>query len=135
MPRSPAKQAERRQRLIPNGYPRWVRIYDNGGETADRYTCVFTGNYNNLLPREQRGWHHYVTMSEYPEEPQGVCLSGCSRVPIDVVGTSNWAGPSVARRHPRLGLRIRFKDLNCACRTVVRRWYDAIWQLRTLEDD
>jgi len=28
-----------------NGLPSKIRVYDNGGETNDRYTIVFTGNY------------------------------------------------------------------------------------------
>jgi hypothetical protein len=30
-----------------DGSPKWVRIYDNGGGSFDRYTAVFTGNYKN----------------------------------------------------------------------------------------
>ena len=33
--------------ILPNGKPKYVRCYDNNGETADRYTVVFTGHYTH----------------------------------------------------------------------------------------
>ncbi len=42
---SKEKQEVRKASLVPNGIPRYVRCYDNGGESFDRYTVVFTGLY------------------------------------------------------------------------------------------
>ena len=33
-------KTQRKENLLPQGTPRYVRCYDNGGETADRYTVV-----------------------------------------------------------------------------------------------
>lgn len=52
----------RAERFMPNDVPRYVRIYDNGGETADRYTVVFTGL--------RTGWHQLLSMSAAPFHPQ-----------------------------------------------------------------
>ena len=32
----------RRQLFETDGIPKHIRVYDNGGETTDRYTIVFT---------------------------------------------------------------------------------------------
>ena len=34
---------DRKERLFPDGVPRYLCCYDNGGVTAERYTAVFTG--------------------------------------------------------------------------------------------
>lgn len=49
------------------------RITDNGGETADRYTVIFSDG-------------DYLTMSAYPSHPQGVSLWGEA---IDVQGVAD----------------------------------------------
>ena len=48
-----------------------LKIYDNGGATADRYTAIFTGDY----PGREDGLL-YVTFSENPAHPQGVWMHG-----------------------------------------------------------
>jgi hypothetical protein len=35
-------KAERKESLMPKGIPRWIRVHDNGGESFDRYICVYT---------------------------------------------------------------------------------------------
>lgn len=42
---------KRKESLMPNGIPRYIRCYDNGGETLDRYTVVFTGRYTHKTGR------------------------------------------------------------------------------------
>jgi hypothetical protein len=39
--------ANRLLSLMPNGVPKYVRVYDNGGKSFDRYTVVFTGRYTH----------------------------------------------------------------------------------------
>ena len=48
--------------LFKSGAPRYVRCYDNGGKSIDRYTAVFTGRY-----RQKTGdaWW-YVAMNAAP---------------------------------------------------------------------
>lgn len=111
---SPAKMAERIARFVPGGIPRWIHVYDNGGETADRYTVVFTGRY-----REKTGgsfWH--VTMSGAPTHPQGVCMHGESEhTQID------------SPTYGHLGKKISFHDLPEACRNIIVHDYSELWDL------
>jgi hypothetical protein len=64
---------------MPNGIPRYVRCYDNGGETFDRFTVVFSGRYRHLTGGEF--WH--VGMSEHPFHPQGFGQHGGHTQQID----------------------------------------------------
>jgi len=38
----------RAERFMPDGVPKNIRIYDNGGITLDRYTVVFSDDSINL---------------------------------------------------------------------------------------
>lgn len=92
------------------------RYYDNGGETADRYSVVFSG----------RGFWYARYMSENPFHPQGVGLSdgadkrsGSARewytryAPFPGrpdVAEHSWGPPSIGRKGP-LGRRVRFGEL------------------------
>lgn len=49
----------RMKALMPDGVPRYIRCYDNGGVTADRYTVCFTGRYRH----KSLGEYLYLTMS------------------------------------------------------------------------
>jgi hypothetical protein len=72
------KQAERVARLMPGGIPRYVRVYDNGGKTMDRYTIVFTGRY----PKDELGTYFMRHCSTNPYHPQGVGISDTWRPPF-----------------------------------------------------
>lgn len=87
------------------GDPRYIRIYDDGGETTDRYTVVFT--------RRIEGYYFGLGMSECPTSPQGVGQHLEYRHRID------W--PSYAH----LGKRIGFGDLPKACQRLV--WSDYVY--------
>jgi len=97
---------------MPGGIPRWIRCYDNGGETADRYTVVYTGNY-----RARDEWCQYVGMSAMPFHPQGFCQHGEHPTPID------------RPRYGHLGKKVTFANLPDDCRRVVIQDYRAIWGL------
>ena len=118
----------RRERLIPNGVPKYIRCYDNGGldegGSGDRYTVVYTGRFpwDAIGPR----WCQYKSMSAEPFHPQGISLSGESRNMIDI---NKWGFAPAMGRKCRLGRRIRFQDLPTDCRKVVRRDYRDIWGL------
>jgi len=108
---------QRRDRLLPNGIPRWIRCYDNGGLDAggsiDRYTVVFTGNFaeRNLVC-------YYLGMDENPYHPQGFGQHGdCVHHIID------------RPTYSHLGKPIKFKDLPEMCKLFVLNDYKQIWGL------
>lgn len=107
------KQTERINRLLPNGEPRYVRCYDNGGETQDRYTVVFTGNYTHKTGRQ----HWYVGMSGNPFHPLGVGQHGESSTQIDY--------PS----YKHLGKKIKFSELTDKCKECVLQTYNDLWDI------
>ena len=108
------KQEERLNRLIPNGIPRYIRCYDNGGKTFDRYTVVYSGRYSKTP-----GWFDYVGMSGKPFHPQGLGNHGQSQhQPVD--------RPS----YGHLGKKIKFEDLPEDCKTLVTRDYKENWNLK-----
>lgn len=100
----------RENSLMPNNVPRYVRCYDNGGESFDRYTVVFT-------KKTDRGHSQYVAMSSNPFHPQGFYQHEESFEFIDK--------PSY--RH--LGKKISFEQLPADCQTAVIQDYKEIWKL------
>ena len=106
------KQA-RQERLLPNGKPRYIRCYDDGGRTVDRYTVVFTGRY-----RHKTGGQFWdLCMSPHPFHPQGVGMHGTSEQQID------------RPKYGYLGKRIKFGDLPDGCRKLVKQDYKYLWDL------
>jgi hypothetical protein len=101
----------RKERFMPNGIPRWIRIYDNGGKTFDRYTVVFTGRYKG------RDGCDYLGMSDNPMHPQGFGQHGWSQNIID------------RPPHALLGKRIRWEDLPPICQKAVLNDYKDIWSI------
>ena len=76
-----------------------VRIYDNGGETFDRYTIVYLEPENNF--------YHYVGASVNPFHPQGFAVSGDYKdCPVDHLSNI----PDVGGTN-HLGTRILFAQL------------------------
>ena len=107
-----SKKETRKASLIPNGVPRYIRCYDNGGETADRYTVAYTGNYKG----KSKGWFDYVGMSGSPFHPQGIGMHGQTEFrPCDK--------PS----YKHLGKKIKFTDLPKDCQTLVMQDYLYFW--------
>jgi hypothetical protein len=128
------RQRERIERLLPNGLPRYLRIYDNGGETADRYTVVFTGNYRiRGLKRGERpqGQHPALCMSGSPTHPQGVCMWNEYSQPCDTYGEGGrgYKWPPAIGRKNHLGTRIDFDDLPVACQRIALKDYCELWDL------
>ena len=108
----------RKERLLPNGFPRRVRIYDNGGTekkggSIDRYTAVFTGRYRHMTGGE----FTYLAMNGSPFYPQGFCQHCSSKEQID------------RPRSGHLGRRIRFVDLPADCQIVVLGDSMELWDL------
>lgn len=120
---------------MPSGVPRWVRCYDNGGETFDRYTAVYTGRRAWGGPMHMRWnvderfkFYPYRGMSTYPFHPQGFGQLGESKNQPCDVRPGSWGGPPIGRRC-HIGVRIHFKDLPADCRKLVIQDYKAIWKL------
>lgn len=106
-------KTQRKENLLPQGTPRYVRCYDNGGETADRYTVVFTGRYK----QNTGGEFWYVGMSGNPFHPQGIGTHGSSRTQIDY--------PS----YGHLGKKVKFSDLTENCKVCVLQTYKDLWEI------
>jgi hypothetical protein len=127
-------QKLRAARLLPGRVPRYVRCYDNGGETSDRYTACYTGNYRKLFTGEtlasghygRREWFQHVCMSGAPFHPQGIGMHGEHPQQIDV-NKSGFA-PAIGRKN-HLGTRIRFQDLPADCQKLVLSDYKELWDL------
>jgi hypothetical protein len=111
--------------LMPQGIPKYIRCYDNGGVdnggSIDRYTVVYTGNY-----RRGKGWFQYVGMSESPFHPQGFGQHGENPTQIDV---NKWGFAPAMGRKNHLGRRIPFTQLPPDCQKLVLSDYKDIWQL------
>jgi len=133
-------QDARKERIMPNGIPRWVRIYDNGGTdvkngTCDRYTVVYTGNYNEIgKPKHSPHTispHLYVGMSSNPFHPQGICQHGEElHQSIDTLSPSKqYVWPPAIGRKCHLGLRISFSKLPVDCQKLVLQDYKEIWDI------
>ena len=127
------RETERLASLMPNGIPKYVRIYDNAdtpSETCDKYSVVYCGNYNNIgrsrHDRTQR-WYHLRFMSFNPRDPNGVGIFDCSETIIDTI-PGRWGGPKIGQSC-HLGKRIRFEDLPDQCRDLVIEDYRAVWDL------
>jgi hypothetical protein len=105
-----SKREERAARLMPEGIPKYVRCYDNNGESLDRYTVVFTGKASGFM---------YVAMNAQPCHPSyGIYQHGeGSGSPIDY--------PT----YGHLGKKIKFSDLPEDCRKAVVNEYKELWKL------
>ena len=103
----------RTERLLPAGMPRYVRCYDNG-ETADRYTVVFSGNYRH----NTGGSFVYLAMGPAPFHPQGFGQHGESPRQID------------RPRYGHLGRKIAFNALPDDCQALARRTYRDLWSIK-----
>lgn len=117
-------QLARFNRLIRNGVPHYVRIYDNGGKTADRYTAVFTGK-GHTYEHASGFWHPVLGMSGAPFHPQGFC----QHEEFDTVIDAPQGWPPAIGRKCHLGVRINFQDLPYDCRKAIMIDYCAKWNL------
>lgn len=114
------RQEARKESLLPHGIPKKIRVYDNGGKTADRFIVVFTGNYNNIGKKRgetKTSYHYVVAMSDKPYHPQGVCLMDSYPNVIDY--------PS----YKHLGKKIKFENLPDDCKKIVIEDYKDIWMI------
>lgn len=115
---------------MPRGIPRWIRCYDNGGDSADQYTVCYTGRAATEVSAAGR-WYSYVAMSGSPFHPQGVGMHGSTQnQPCDTMRDKpGWHWPPAIGRKCHLGTRIKFTQLPADCRKLVIRDYKEIWKL------
>ena len=107
-------QRARKERLLPKGKPRYVRLYDMGESQIDRYTIVYTGHYDTG-PRKS---YMFRGASTYPVHPMGVGMMGeSSKGPIDRPAYSH------------LGKPIKFEQLPEDVKKLALSDYKAIWGL------
>lgn len=114
----------RLDRLLPDGEPKYIRIYDAGDNVADRYTVIFSGNYVG-----RNGKTQIIAMNESPTHPQGVCIHNQYSHPIDV---DKWGFSLRIGQKNHLGVRIRFGDLPEECKKIVMRNYLEIWEIHEI---
>lgn len=126
------RQLARLNNLLPEGVPRYIRVYDNEGESADQYSVIFTGRYNKGGGYAKE--FHYLAMSASPYHPQGIGIHGSTQYqPADTIihepGKGGWKWPPALGRKCHLGRRIKFEDLPSDCQEIVLRDYREIWNL------
>lgn len=112
------KQQARLDSLLPNvgqGFtnriPRWIRCYDNGGKSLDRYTVQYT-NVGKSDPR-LRGWTVGIGMNSSPFQGIGQHFEFFGRMGY-------------------VGKKIEFLDLPPDCQKAVMQDYVEIWGLKEL---
>ena len=103
--------------LYRNLAPRWLRCYDNGGRSFDRYTVIFTR-------KRLDGWTQFRAMSAFPYHPQGFGQWGAVQGGLDT--NKDGFAPALGRRC-HLGKRIPFEALPPDCRELVRADYCEFW--------
>lgn len=129
---------DRLRRILPNNYPRYVRVYDNEGKTADRYTVVFTGRYNQIGRKKHssRSEHpfeyHHLSMSDDPLSPQGVCMLDSNTYHIDLDEKYRRFAPNYGKSG-HLGKRIHWHELPAQCQKAALHAYKELWDLYPAE--
>ena len=113
---------QRKENLMPEGVPKWVRCYDNGGlnkdnyagdkRTFDRYTVIFTRAHNFGL----KGYTVGVGMSENPFHHQGF--------------GQHFEYPNHVYNGRSGGKRIAYQDLPEDCQRLVKGDYMDYWGLK-----
>lgn len=96
------------EKFMPDGIPKYIRCYDNGGKSFDRYTCVFT---------KTKGFH-YLAMSANPFYPIGLAVHDQGKdSPID--------RPS----YSHLGKKIDYDLLPEDVQRCITETYKELWEL------
>ena len=119
------KKSDRIKNLMPDGVPRWIRVYDNGGKTADRYTVIFSHSQSFYT----RGWTPLLYMSASPFHPQGIGMHGeCETWKLQEGNKPGQWPPAIGRKG-NFGKRIRFMDLPADCQRAVLQDYRDYWKI------
>ena len=115
--------------LLPNGKPKWIRCYDNGGDVEngsfDRYTVIFS----HAQSFYTKGWVPYLAMSTFPFHPQGFGMHLEMKSWELMEGNKPGQWPPKIGKRGNLGVRIKFEDLPVDCQSLVLRDYKDYWEL------
>lgn len=117
------KQQERKERLMPEGVPRYVRVYDYGDSSYDRYTVVYTG----ATVYKACGCYPYTSLTGQGAYFHGE-NAGC------VVDTIDCKWPPKIGGKNHLGRRLAFEDLPEVCQEYVRKEYMEYWNIDQSEN-
>lgn len=96
------------KKLVTILRPKNIRCYDNGGESCDRYTVVFT--------RMGMRFHYpYICMSANPTHPHGAFSRGEAKGYID------------RPKYAHLGKKIKFQDLPKNIQVIIHKEYNDLY--------
>ncbi|MGL5936217.1 MAG: hypothetical protein ACRCZI_11425 [Cetobacterium sp.] len=110
-----SRLSARELRLMPNGLPKHVHCYDDGGQTTTRYTIVFTSRYKHKM---SGGKTKVLKLSSVPQAPTGIHhVEEFERAPDNP-------------RYAHLGHKLGFKDLPPGCQKMVSEMYRRLWGLK-----
>jgi len=125
------REKNRMANLLPHNIPKYIRCYDNP-DFCDRYTCVFSGSYNNIGRSNRglhsRGEHPYLAMSGAPYQPQGFCQHGSTQ--YKCCDVNDWGFAPAMGRKCHLGLRIPFDSLPKDCQKIAIENYMELWEIK-----
>ena len=127
------RQAKRNERLIKDGVPTFIRIYDylnvpRPDSPQFRYTIVFTGNYRAQQKRrgEAQSGYYYLQTSEDPAVFNWLYES--EKMPDALSDT--WPGAlQIGMSNRKFGRRIEWKDLPVKVKALIARKYIKLWKL------
>lgn len=103
-----------------DGTPYHVVCFDNGGETADRYTVLFTGQYTHLTGGVSLG----LGMNATPFHPQGIGMH------FEIFGEYETGIDYVEEDFGHWGEIIPFSSLPEDCKRAVMNDYIDIWGVK-----
>ena len=105
--------SKRWNRLLPNGWPRWLKLYDNGGKSKDCYFAVFTKGRPGY-------WRAYQTVSfnAVPNHPQ-----------MGIYMHNEYTRPGELKLGAHLGKRIDIQELPPDCVRAIYEEYCYWWDL------
>lgn len=90
-------------KIDDSGETKILAIYDNGGDTLDRYTVVYDNEWHIKTGYEEDKLYECLSMSDNPTHPQGI------------------GQHSSCQDGDHLGKKIKFEDLPLKCQEVVNR--------------
>ena len=111
---TPAARKLRAACLMKRCEPRYVHCYDDGGQSFDRYTVVFTGRYRH----KTGGRGVYIAASAHPFHPQGFGQYCENEGQLD------------APRYAHLGKKVAFAALPWDVQQFARQTYLSLWDIR-----
>lgn len=109
----PTKDKNRKSKFMPDGIPKHIRLYDNGGKTVDRYTVIYSGRWKDRAPGRTYG----RGMSSNPYHPQGFGQ------------WFDYPGIIDSPKYSHIGKKIAFDDLPPRAKDCVISDYCDLWRI------